>query len=576
MKNIEIAEILFELADIYEMQNVPWKPIALRKAARVIETLTEEVEEIYKKGGTEALEKIPGVGAGIARRIEELLTTGKLKEYETAIKAIPRGVEEIMHLMGIGPKKAIRLYKELGIASIKELEAAAKAGKIRTLRGFGPKSEEDILKALELKRIGEKRITLGVALPIAREIQKRLLSITGVTKAVPSGSLRRMRETVGDIDTLVIAKDSKKVMDYFTTMPEVIRVLAKGPTKSMVMLQFGPYQIQADVRVLSEKSFGAALQYFTGSKDHNIKLRQLAIKKGYKLSEYGLFETKTNRQIAGRSEEEIYSKLGLPYIEPELRENLGEIEAAQENRLPDLIGYEAIKGDLQVHTNWSDGNNSLEEMVSACQKLGYAYIAITDHSKRQKVAHGMDEKRILKQIKEIEKIRKKFEIEILIGSEVDILPNGDLDYRNAILKKLDFVLASVHSKFKSPKEEMTRRICKALENPYVKCFAHPTGRIINVRPPYEVDLEKVGQVAKDRDIALEINAYPDRLDLKDSHIKMLKEIGVKFLINTDSHAVDHLKYIEYGIAQARRGWATSSDILNSLPWKKFEKWLTNK
>jgi DNA polymerase (family 10) len=466
------------------------------------------------------------------------------------------------------------LHKKLGIKSVAQLEKAARAGKIRKLKGFGPKSEEDILRGIEMLKRGEERKLLGTVLPLARALEASMKKVRDVKQAVAAGSVRRMKETVGDIDILTISKNSKPVMDAFTKMPEVVEVLAKGPTKSTVILSYGKHQIQADVRVLEEKSFGAALQYFTGSKDHNIKLRQIAIKKGYKLSEYGLFIAKTGRYVAGRTEAEVYKKLGLPYIEPELRENRGEIEAAQAKKLPKLIPYNAIKGDLQMHTKWSDGSNTIEEMASAAQKMGYKYIAITDHSKSQHIAHGLDEKRLAKYLKALDAAQKKFpNIRILKGSEVDVLPNGKLDYSDRILKQLDIVVAGVHSRFKSPKAEMTKRIVKAFSNKYIHVLAHPTGRVINVREPYEFDLEKVFQAAIDNNVALEINAFPSRLDLKDVHIKLAKDFGVKLSMGTDSHSADHLRYIEFGIAQARRGWAESKDILNTLPFNKLEKFL---
>ena len=574
MNNIEIAGILYEMADILEMQEVAWKPIAYRKAARQIEKLPEEAAVIYSRGGLKALEEIAGVGKHIAEKIEELLKTGKLRAYEKLKRQIPSGVEQMMRITGVGPKKAVRLYKEIGINSVDQLEKAAKRGKIRILEGFGAKSELDILKGIEMLRRGKERMLLGEALPIARELVSRLKRIGGVKTAEVGGSTRRRKETVADIDVLAISGNAKKVMDFFTTMPDVANVLAKGPTKSTVMLKEG---IQADVRVLPEKSFGAALQYFTGNKDHNILLRQMAMKKGWKLSEYGIFK-RGGGYIAGRTEQEVYKKLGLPYFEPELRENTGEIEAAKAGRLPKVIGYDALKGDLHVHTSWSDGTASTEAMAAAARKFGYEYIAITDHSKSEKIANGLDEKRLLKHIAEIDRLNRQLEkqgarFRIFKGSECDILPNGKLDYSDSTLKKLDFVVGSVHSRFKSPKDEMTARICKALSNKYLSVLGHPTGRLINSREPYAVDLEKVYETAIENGKLLEINAFPTRLDLKDSDIKMAKGFGAKFAINTDSHAANQLNFAEYGIAQARRGWLETKHVVNTLPLKKFEKFI---
>jgi len=569
MKNKEIADMFFEMADILEMQGIDWKPNAYRKAARAIETLSEPIEKMYAQGGIRALMGIPGVGQSLASKIEEFLKTGKMKEFNQIVKKIPKGVEEMMHVPGLGPKKVMKLYKKLKIISLSQLESAAKAGKLKKLEGFGAKSEQDVLRGLGILKQGKERALLGIALPMAREFAERLSEVDGVKKAEPAGSLRRMRETVGDIDILVISSKPAKVMDFFTKMPEVQTVLAKGTTKTTVILKDG---IQSDVRVLDEKSFGAALQYFTGNKDHNVSLRQMAIKKGFKLSEYGLF--KKERYVCGRTEKELYTKLGLPYIEPELRENQGEIQAALKHKLPHIISYNAMKGDLHMHSKWSDGLHSTEQMAKAAQDRGYKYIAMTDHSKSERIANGMDEKRLVKYIAELDKLQNKFKIRILKGCEVDIMPDGSLDFDNKYLKQLDFVLAAVHSRFKSTRQDMTKRILKAFENPYVNALAHPTGRLIGRRDPYDFDFEKIAQAAKDRGIALECDAYPTRLDLKDMHIRSAVEIGCKISIDTDSHAVDQLRFMEYGIAQARRGWAEEKDVINTWSLQKLQKFLT--
>ncbi len=567
-KNREIAELFVEMADVLEMLGVDWKPNAYRKAARSFETLNEPVEKLYAEGGVKALLEIPGIGQGLADKIEEFLKTGRVKEFEKLSKKIPDGVEEMMHVPGLGPKKVMRLYKKLKIAGLEQLKKAALAGKLRKLEGFGQKSEQDILRGLEIVKKGAERKLLGIALPLAREIAERLLRVDGVSRAEPAGSLRRMKESVGDIDVLVISSKPAKVMDVFTTMPEVQTVLAKGPTKSTVILKDG---VQADVRVLEEKSFGAAMQYFIGSKEHNVVLRQIAIKKGLKLSEYGLF--KKDRYVCGRTEKEVYAKLGLPLIPYELRENQGEIEAALKGKLPDLIPYDAMKGDLHMHTKWSDGLHSVEQMARAAEQRGYKYIAITDHSKSERIANGMDEKRLLQYLRELDKVQDEFKIRILKGAEVDILPDGSLDYDDKYLKQLDIVLAAVHSRFKSSRQDMTTRILKAFENPYVNVFAHPTGRLIGQREPYDFDFEKVAKAAKERGIALEVDAYPSRLDLKDLHVKAAVELGCKISIDTDSHSVEHLRFMELGIAQARRGWAEAKDVINTWPLNKLEKFL---
>lgn len=568
MKNAEVAKILMEMADLLDLKQVPWKPNALRRAARSIDGLGEAIEDVYEGGGMKALLEIPGVGEGIAGKIEEFLKTGKVKEYAELLKKAPKGADELLHVQGLGPKKVVRLTKELKIHSLKELAAAAKAGKIRALEGFGEKSEQDILRALAIHSQAKERKLLGLALPIAREFAQRLTRIQGVLRAEPSGSARRMKETVGDIDILVVSDESKKIMDFFTSMPEVRTILAKGETRSAVMLKDG---LQADVRVLDEKSFGAALQYFTGSKEHNVALRQRAIKQGFKLSEYGLF--KKEKRVAGGTEEEVYKKLGLQYIPPELRENQGELELAEKGKLPVLVEQKDIRGDLHMHSTWSDGVHTIEAMARAAKQRGYEYIAMTDHSKSERIANGMDEKRLLKYIKEVERVEKEVGIRIFKGAEVDILPDGSLDYADKVLEKLDIVLAAVHSRFKSTEKEMTDRICKALQNKHVNILVHPTGRLIGQRDPYQVNLEKVFSVAKKQGVALEVDSYPTRLDLKDAHIKQAIGVGCKIAIDTDSHAVDHLRHMELGIGQARRGWAKKGDVINTLSLKEFERWL---
>ncbi|MEM4254093.1 MAG: DNA polymerase/3'-5' exonuclease PolX [Candidatus Woesearchaeota archaeon] len=566
-KNSEIAGIFYEMADLLEMQGVQWKPRAYRNAARAVDA-AEDVELILKKGGKKALMEIPGIGESIADKIIEYIDTGRIKEYEKLTGKLPEGVHAMMHIMGVGPKKAWRLYKELNIRSVDELEKACKQGKIRQLKGFGAKTEEDILKGIATLRKGQERINLGKAWLISQEIIQHLKKLKEVKVITPAGSLRRMQETIGDIDILVISVKPEIVMDTFVSMPDVVRVLARGKTKSSVQLKDG---VNADVRVLEPRSFGAALQYFTGSKDHNIALRQIAIRKGLKLSEYGLFKGK--KQVAGKTEEEIYKKLGLQYVEPELRQNSGEIEAARAGKLPRIIGYDSIRGDLHTHSKWSDGVNTLEEMVQAAIKMGYEYIALTDHSKSEHIAHGMEEKRLAKYIAEIEKLKKKYagRIRVLCGSEVNIMNDGSLDYSKKLLDQLDWVVASVHSRFKSSEEEMTKRIIRAIETGQMNVLGHPTGRLIGTREPYAVNMERVIEAAKENNVALEINAFPLRLDLKDSHVRMAVEAGAKLCIGTDSHNTNHLPVMRFGIAQARRGWAEEKDVINTWKWNKLEK-----
>lgn len=569
MKNSEIAAILYDIADILEMQNIQFKPNAYRKAARSVETLTEQVSDIYGKDGFDALKNIPGVGESIAEKIEELVKTGKLKYYQELRKKLPKHISELMEVPGMGPKKIKKLHEKLKIADVKSLEKAAKTGKISRLEGFGKKSEEDILKGIELLKRGHERMLLWNALQISREIEERLKGLRDVIKIVTAGSLRRRKETIGDLDILITSKAPEKVMDFFTKMKDVERVLAKGSTKSSVLLDNG---LQIDLRVLDDSSFGAALQYFTGSKEHNVAMREIAIKKGLKVNEYGVFRKKDNKKVAGKTEEEVYKAIGMEVMEPEIRENNGELEAASKGNLPKLIPYGSIKGDFHVHTKKSDGNASIKEMAEAAKKLGYEYVAITDHSKSERIAHGLSEEEMLKHIEEIRKVSREIKgIKIFAGAEVDILPDGSLDYSENVLKKLDIVVVSVHSRFKSSKEEMTTRIIKALSNKYADILAHPTGRLISRREPYEADLSRIFGAAAKNNVLIEVNAQPERMDLKDAYIKEAKKSGVKFVVNTDSHSISGLNYMEPGIAMARRGWLEAKDVVNTRPLKELPK-----
>lgn len=568
MRNLELAKIFYEIADILEMSNVQWKPQAYRKAARALEGLAEDVEEIYKSGGLKALEEIPGIGERLAEKIVEFIETGKIKAYKKLLSSIPKGLTQLMEVTGLGPKKAQALYNNLNIKNVKELEAAIKKHKVKGLFGFGEKTEKNIEEGIEILKKGTGRFLIGLELNEVEEIASRLRKLKDVNNIEVAGSFRRRKETIGDADILVTSSNPSKVMDFFVSMPEVSKVLAKGTTKSAIILKD---DLQMDLRVVSPESFGSALQYFTGSKDHNIKLRQIAIKKGYKLSEYGLFTKENNTRIAGKTEEEVYNKLGLQIIAPELRENTGEIEAASSKKLPNLIDLKDIKGDLHMHTNWSDGTNTIAEIARAAKSLGYEYICITDHSKSTAIANGLTEDRLISQIKEVRAAGKKIKgIKILAGIEVDIKGDGSLDFDDGILKKLDLVTASIHSKFKMNQKKMTSRIVKALENKYVKVLNHPTGRIINKRNPYDLDFEQVLEVAKENNKFLEINCMPDRLDLNDTHIRKAVENGVKLVINTDAHNTSHLRYMQLGIWQARRGWATKDDVLNCLTLKKLQ------
>lgn len=576
ISNTEIARILNEMAVFYDMEGVAFKPRAYERVAENIEAMDREVADLYREGGVKALREIPNVGEGIAAHIELLLKRGTFPEYERLRKKFPVRLDELMGIGGLGPKSIKVLYKELRIKDLSSLEKAVRAGKIAKLARFGEKSQEKILKGIEFLKKGMGRFLLGAVEPIAQTIEERLRRVSGVGRVTTAGSYRRRQETVGDIDILVTAKNGKRVMEEFVGMPEVETVLAHGPTKSMVRLMSG---IQCDVRVVQETSYGAALQYFTGNKAHNVALRKIAIKKGLKLNEYGIFRTTGQQssrttQIAGRTEEEVYKALGLKWMEPELRTASGEIEAARAGKLPKLIPYGALRGDLQVQSNWTDGNNSIEEMARAAQAAGLEYIAITDHTRSLAMTGGLDEKRLLQQGKEIDRVNaelriKNVECRVLKGTECNILKDGKLDLLDAALRMLDIVCVAVHSHFGLSEHEQTERIIRAMKNPLVNILFHPTGRKIGKREPYALDMSKIIRAAVQYGVALEINAAPERLDLKDLYIREAVEVGAKLVIDSDAHALAHFKWLDFGIAQARRGWATSRDVLNTRSCEEF-------
>ena len=601
MINSEIAKILYEISEYLEMEDIAFKPRAFEKAGIIIESLEQDISEIYKKGGLKELEKIPSIGKAIGEIIEDLIKTNKSKYYERLKKKTPVKLGELTAVQGVGPKMIKKLYKDLGIKNLKDLEKAAKSGKIRNLEDFGEKTESNILQGIEFLKKSGNRFILGFIMPDIRKIEQRIRRFPGVKKAIAAGSIRRMKETIGDGDLLVTVsnppaspclagrqaaggKAAKKVSDFFINMPEVVHVYAHGPTKSSIRLR---NNMDFDLRVVPEQSFGAALQYFTGSKSHNIALRKIAMKKGLKLNEYGLYKMqKSNLKMQNdkskcKTEDEIYKRLGLQYIEPELRTDTGEIKAAQENKLPRIIKYNELKGDLHMHTTWSDGVNSIEEMAEEAMKLGLKYIVITDHTKGLPMSKNLDEKDLIRQGREIDKLntclRQGFggqaKFKILKGAEVNIMKDGKLDIKDEALKKLDVVVAGVHSNFKMSKKQMTERIIKAMKNPNVDIIVHPTGRVLNHRPGYELDMERIIKVAKISKTVLEINACPNRLDLKDEHARMAKEAGVKLVISSDAHSIQHLFYLEFGIAQARRGWVEKKDVINAWPLEKMLKML---
>jgi DNA polymerase (family 10) len=542
----------------------PFKVRAYEKAALVVESLSEPIEKVYREG---RLTEIPGIGKSIAEKIAELIETGRLSYLEELEASIPAGVVELLKIPEVGPKTAWLVYEKLGIKSIEEMEKAAREGKLRQLPGLGPKTEENILKGIErLRRFGE-RVPLGIAFPFARQVVEWLKERAPIDKIEPAGSIRRRKETIGDIDILVTSTQPLEVMDAFVSLPVVREVIAKGETKTSVITEMG---IQMDVRVVEPDCFGAALQYFTGSKEHNIHLRKIAQDMGLKISEYGVF--RGDEKIAGRTEEEVYGALNLPWIPPELREDRGEIEAAAEGKLPKLVEIKDIRGDLHTHTKHSDGNFTIKEMALAAKEMGYEYIGIADHTKGLGVAAGQDEEEILKEKEEIEKLNEELEgIRVLAGVEVNIRMDGTLDIDEEVLEQLDFVIASVHSAFKQPKEVMTERICKAMEREVVDILGHPTGRLIGKRDAYEVDGEILIDEAVRTGTILEINAFPDRMDLPDILCRAGKGKGAKFAINTDAHSIDQLNLIEYGVSTARRGWLEKEDIVNCLPLDELLK-----
>ena len=568
MINQEIAKILYEISVFMDMDDVQFKPRAFEKAALTIEDMSEDLGQIYKEKGIKGLMEIPTIGRGIASYIEEYIKTGKVKEYERLKKKFPVDLENLKKVEGLGPKGIKFLYKKLKIRNLQELEKYAKAGKLRNFEGWGEKKEQNILKGLEFIKLGSGRQSLGSVLPLIEDIKKRLEKLKDVKKVVIAGSIRRWKETVGDADILVIADNYKEIMDYFTSMPEIGKVYGKGETKSTIKLKSG---MDVDLRIVPEKSYGAALNYFTGSKEHNVALRQIAKDKGLKLNEWGLF--RKEKFIGGRTEEELYKLLGLRYIEPELRESFGqEIEAARNNKLPNLVELKDLKGDLQTQTSWTDGSNSIKEMADYAKKIGLKYIVITDHTKALAMTGGLNGKRILEQGKEIDKLNNEMkDFKILKGTECDILKNGDLDIEDDVLKKLDVVGISVHSLFNMPKEEMTKRICKAMRNENADILFHPTGRRINIRKAYEVDIDEVIKTAKQTKTILEIDGTPDRLDLKEDHIKKAIKNNVKLCIDSDSHNIKQFDFLKFGIGIARRGWSEKKDIINTLDYREMLK-----
>ncbi|SRR6056297_1451551 len=572
MENQEIAKIFSEIAQYLYMKDVDFKPRAYEKAAAYIDSLSRDLRDIYEKEGREGLVELPTIGESIASQIIEYFRNGSIKGHQKLKEEIPVDIRGLTSIEGVGPKTVRRLYKELGVKDIKDLREAAEKNKIRELEGFGEKSEENILKEIGFYEEHQQRFLLGNILPKAELIKNKINNQTVVKKAVLAGSIRRREPTVGDVDILITSSNPEKAMDFFVSLPEVARVIGKGSTKSSIRTT---ENIDIDLRVVPEKSFGAAWQYFTGSRQHNIALRKIAIQQGMKLNEYGLF--KGRKFMAGKTEESIYKKLGLQTPPPEIRRNQGEIEAAQKKNLPVLIKNEDLQGGLHCHTKWSDGLHSIREMaITARDKFGHQYLAITDHTKSLGIANGLDEEELLKQMKRIDQLNEEIEgITILKGCEANILKKGDIDVEEEVLNKLDIVVAGVHNHHHLDKKEMTKRILKAVQNPFVDIITHPTGRIIQRRDPYPVDWEKIFKEAVKSGTIFEINSSPDRLDFKSDYIRQAIKKGLKLSIGTDAHQVDSLSWYRFGINQARRGWATKKDIINTKSYSNLMSFLNN-
>ena len=559
MTNAQVAKIFNEIADLLELKGEnPFRVRAYRRAAMNVEGMPKDLSSF----GEAELSAIPGIGRDLAGKIRQVAETGRVDLYEELKKEIPAGLLAILRVPGVGPKTAKMLYDKRNVKSLEELETLARGKKLAGLPGIQEKTEENILKGIDLLKKGRERSPLGKVLPLARNIVELLREAVPHGKFALAGSIRRWKETIKDIDVLAAGKNPDAIAKAFVRLPVVGEVLEQGATKCSVLT---PEGIQVDLRVMEEDAFGAALQYFTGGKAHNIKLREMASRRGWKINEYGLFRESDGKRIAGKDEEGIYDALGLPWIAPELREDTGEIEAAQKGKLPDLLTLDDIRGDLHAHTKESDGGHDLEALVAAAKKRGYRYIGITDHSKGLAVAHGLDEKRVREQIARIDAANRKLsDFRILKGIEVDIRSDGSLDLPDETLSGLDIVVASVHSGFKQGKEQITKRLVSAIGNPYVSVVAHPTGRLIGERDPYDADMEAIFREAARRGIAMEINANPARLDLNDQHARMAKEYGIPLVISTDTHIIANLDYMEYGVATARRGWIEKGDVLNTL------------
>ena len=570
--NAEVARLLVRLADLLEIEGADaFRVRAYRTGARVVEDLPREVASMLEKG--EALTELPGIGEALAKKIREIVETGRLRALEEVEARVPPSLADLATIQGLGPKRVRVLYEKLGVRTFEDLAKALRDGRARELPRFGERLEKKILQAVEKRTQAPRRTPLPMAEPIAERLLADLKKAKGLGKAVIAGSYRRRSDTIGDLDILATGKESAPIMERFVRHEEVEEILSEGPTRSTIRLTSG---LQVDLRVVPEESFGAALHYFTGSKAHNIAVRGRGVERGLKINEYGVF--REEKPIAGRTEEEVYGAVGLPYIQPELREDRGEIRAAEEGALPRLVTLKEIRGDLHSHTDATDGRFPLEEMARAARERGYEYLAITDHTQSLTVVRGQDPKRIRAQMKAIDRLNADLErdgggrpFRVLKSAEVDILEDGSLDLPDDVLKELDLTVCSVHSRFDLPRTQQTERIIRAMDDRYFSILGHPTGRLIPRREPYQIDLERVVEAARERGCYLEVNAQPERLDLTDVHCLMAKQGGVKVAISTDSHSIASLDAMRYGVDQARRGWLTPDDVLNTRSWKALAK-----
>jgi DNA polymerase (family 10) len=571
VNNADVAATLGEIAELLELKGESTFRIrAYENASKTLSGLTEDVRTL---AATDRLETVKGIGKGIAERIEELLSTGRIGYLEQLRAEFPPGVRMLMSVPGVGPSLARRVYEELGVDSLEDLRTVAEDGRLAELPGLGEKSAQNVLRALGRVSKRESRISIAKARPVVEELAEMMRSCESLQNLMPAGSLRRWAPTIGDVDLMATSSDPSAVMDVFTSLPIVSQVLGHGPTKSTIITDNG---LQVDLRIVEDKYFGSLIQHFTGSRDHNIELREYALQRGKSLNEYGISEVKTGNSQAFADEESFYASLDLVFIPPELREGNGEIGAARRHALPDLVTVEDIRGDLHMHSDWSDGALPIEDMVRIAKGHGYEYVAVTDHSSGAGMTGGAIPERMLDEIARIREVEKEVGgIHVLAGCELEIKRDGSLDFADEILERLDWVIASIHSGFNQAEDEMTARMIRAMENPNVDCIAHPTGRLIGRRAPYAVDLEAVFRAAARTKTALEINSHPDRLDLSDNHARRARELGVMLVVNTDAHAPAHLDNMRYGVAMARRGWAETSNVLNTRGYNELITWIKN-